>query len=72
MTSLLLDSVGIHNWQIIESSGRIGGRIHTHYLNNTRPEEYQYQEMGSILFPVSIMYTDVNETLEIMDHRMVF
>lgn len=72
MTSLLLDSVGIHNWHIIESSGRIGGRIRTRYLNNTRPEEYQYQEMDPMRFLVSITYADTNETLEIMDHRMVF
>jgi monoamine oxidase len=72
MTSLLLESVGIHNWHIYESSERIGGRIRTKYLNNTRPDEYQYQEMGAMRFPVSITYADTNETLEIQDHRMVF
>ncbi|OQE06912.1 hypothetical protein PENVUL_c016G09003 [Penicillium vulpinum] len=72
MTSLLLDSVGIHNWHIYESSGRLGGRIRTKYLNNTTPDQYQYQEMGPMRFPVSITYTDTNETLEIQDHRMVF
>ncbi|KAJ5145466.1 Amine oxidase [Penicillium bovifimosum] len=72
MTSLLLDSVGIHDWHIYESSGRIGGRIRTKYLNNTAPDQYQYQEMGPMRFPVSITYADTNETLEIQDHRMVF
>ncbi|KAI9923764.1 hypothetical protein ASPWEDRAFT_54814 [Aspergillus wentii DTO 134E9] len=72
MTSHLLESVGIHNWHIYESSGRVGGRIRTKYLNNTRPDEYQYQEMGPMRFPVSITYADTNETLQIMDHRMVF
>lgn len=72
MTSLLLETVGIHNWHIFESSERIGGRIRTKYLNNTRPDQYQYQEMGPMRFPVSITYADTNETLEIMDHRMVF
>ena len=72
MTSLLLESVGIRNWHIYESSERIGGRIRTKYLNNTRPDEYQYQEMGAMRFPVSITYADTNETLEIQDHRMVF
>ncbi|CAG8902528.1 unnamed protein product [Penicillium egyptiacum] len=72
MTSLLLESVGIHNWHIIESSGRVGGRIRTKYLNNTRPDQYQYQEMGPMRFPVNITYADTNETLEIQDHRMVF
>lgn len=46
MTSLLLESVGLHNWHIIESSGRIGGRIRTKYLAGSTPDEYQYQEMG--------------------------
>jgi monoamine oxidase len=72
MTSLLLDSVGIHNWHIIESSQRVGGRIRTQYLNNTSPEEYQYQEMGPMRFPVSITYAEQNETLELQDHKMVF
>ncbi|KAF7588240.1 hypothetical protein BBP40_005960 [Aspergillus hancockii] len=72
MTSLLLESVGMHNWHIIESSERVGGRIRTKYLNNTRPDQYQYQEMGPMRFPVSITYADTNETLEIQDHKMVF
>ncbi|KAJ5777485.1 hypothetical protein N7520_000731 [Penicillium odoratum] len=72
MTSLLLESVGIHDWHIYESSERVGGRIRTKYLNHTRPDQYQYQEMGPMRFPVSITYPETNETLEIMDHRMVF
>jgi hypothetical protein len=48
LTSLLLDSVGIHDWHIIESSQRIGGRIRTKYLAGTTPDQYQYQEMGPI------------------------
>lgn len=72
MTSHLLESVGIHDWHIIESSERIGGRIRTKYLNNSSPEDYTYQEMGPMRFPVSITYADTNETLQIMDHRMVF
>ncbi|KAE8374393.1 hypothetical protein BDV26DRAFT_284329 [Aspergillus bertholletiae] len=72
MTSLLLESVGMHNWHIIESSGRVGGRIRTKYLNNTHPDQYQYQEMGPMRFPVSTTYADKNETLEIQGHKMVF
>ncbi|KAF7712820.1 Uncharacterized protein PECH_002605 [Penicillium ucsense] len=72
MTSHLLESVGIHNWHIFESSQRVGGRIRTKYLNHTRPDQYQYQEMGPMRFPVSITYPGSNETLQIMDHRMVF
>jgi monoamine oxidase len=72
MTSLLLDSVGIHDWQIMESSQRVGGRIRTKYLAGTTPDQYQYQEMGPMRFPVSTRYADTNETLDIQDHKMVF
>lgn len=72
MTAHLLDSVGFHDWKIVEASGRIGGRVHTAYLNGTRPDQYQYQEMGPMRFPVSITYTDPAETIEIQDHRVVF
>ncbi|CZS90409.1 related to L-amino-acid oxidase [Rhynchosporium graminicola] len=72
LTSHLLQSVGIENWQIMESSQRIGGRIRTKYLNGSKPEDYQYQEMGPMRFPVSLTYHDSGETLEIKDHEMVF
>ncbi|KAI9039198.1 flavin monoamine oxidase family protein [Aspergillus affinis] len=72
LTSHLLESVGMHNWHIIESSNRIGGRIRTKYLNDTRPDQYQYQEMGPMRFPVSITYAETNETFDIQDHKMVF
>ncbi|KAK7531058.1 hypothetical protein IWX47DRAFT_793193 [Phyllosticta citricarpa] len=72
MTSHLLDSVGIHSWEILEATERVGGRVHTAYLNGTSPDEYQYQEMGPMRFPVSITNSTTNETIQIMDHRMVF
>ncbi|KAF2220832.1 putative L-amino-acid oxidase [Elsinoe ampelina] len=72
MTGLLLDSVGMTNWHITESSQRVGGRVRTKYLANSKPEDYQYQEMGPMRFPVSIRYANTNETLEIQDHKMVF
>ncbi|CRK42061.1 hypothetical protein BN1723_005253 [Verticillium longisporum] len=62
MTSLLLTSVGITDWHIIESTARVGGRVRTKYLNGTGPNDYQYQEMGPMRFP----------TLDIQDHKMVF
>ena len=46
MTAHLLDSVGFHDWKIIEASSRIGGRVHTSYLNATTPDQYQYQEVS--------------------------
>ena len=72
MTGHLLDSVGFHDWTIIEASSRIGGRVHTSYLNGTLPNQYQYQEMGPMRFPVSLKYAGTNETFQIQDHRMVF
>ncbi|KAJ9648422.1 hypothetical protein H2199_001277 [Coniosporium tulheliwenetii] len=60
MTAYLLESVGMTNWRIIESSGRIGGRVHTSYLNGTAPEDYHIAD------------PDTNETVQILDHRMVF
>ncbi|KAL5313893.1 hypothetical protein ACEPPN_018316 [Leptodophora sp. 'Broadleaf-Isolate-01'] len=72
LTSHLLQSVGIENWEIMESSQRIGGRIRTKYLNGSKPEDYQYQEMGPMRFPVGLTYSDSGETLEIKDHEMVF
>lgn len=72
LTSLILDSVGVTNWHIVESSERLGGRIRTKYLNGTGPEDYQYQEMGPMRFPVSVRYADINQTLDIQDHKMVF
>ncbi|KAH7151763.1 L-amino-acid oxidase [Dactylonectria estremocensis] len=72
MTSLLLESVGIHNWKIIESSGRVGGRVRTTYLNNSSPEDHQYSELGPMRFPHSLTDPDTNATYQIMDHRMVY
>ncbi|KAF9888561.1 hypothetical protein FE257_008493 [Aspergillus nanangensis] len=70
-TSLLLDSVGMHNWHIVESSQRLGGRIFTQYMNGSSPEQYQYSEMGAMRFPISITYLEQNETIEIQDQKMV-
>ncbi|TKX21863.1 L-amino-acid oxidase-2 [Elsinoe australis] len=71
-TGLMLDSVGVRNWKILESSNRLGGRMWTSYLNNTRPEEGQYHEMGPMRFPYEITDPDTNETFPINDQKMVF
>lgn len=68
----MLDSVGIHNWKIIESSNRLGGRMKTTYLNGTSPADHQYHELGPMRFPHSITDPDTNETFPIMDQRMVY
>ncbi|KAH6625876.1 L-amino acid oxidase-like protein LaoA [Boeremia exigua] len=72
LTALILESVGIHNWKILESSDRLGGRMLTAYLNNTKPEDYQYHELGPMRFPYSIHDAETNETFAIEDQKMVF
>lgn len=68
----MLDSVGIHNWKILESSNRLGGRVRTAYLNGTSPEEGQYHEMGPMRFPYEIHDETTNETYPINDQKMIF
>ncbi|KAH7179885.1 uncharacterized protein B0J16DRAFT_291468 [Fusarium flagelliforme] len=72
MSSLILDSVGIHNWKILESSERVGGRIRTAYLNGTSPEDGQYHELGPMRFPYELTDSETNETFPFMDQRMIF
>ncbi|KAI5784296.1 flavin-containing amine oxidoreductase-domain containing protein [Pyronema domesticum] len=71
MTALLLQTAGFKNWEILESSNRLGGRIRTVYLEG-EPGDYQYQEMGPMRFPYEIQYAGSNEKLEINDHKIVF
>ncbi|PCD37162.1 hypothetical protein AU210_005666 [Fusarium oxysporum f. sp. radicis-cucumerinum] len=72
LSSLILDSVGIHNWKILESSARIGGRVRTVYLNGTSPEDGQYHELGPMRFPYELTDSETNETFPFMDQRMIF
>ncbi|TKW59094.1 L-amino-acid oxidase [Colletotrichum tanaceti] len=71
-TGLLLDSVGIHNWKILESSERLGGRIRTTYLNGTTPDEHQHHELGPMRFPHTIHDAETNETYPINDQKMIY
>lgn len=45
MTWLVLEQAGLTNLSIIESSGRIGGRVRTEYLSGGS-FDYSYREMG--------------------------
>ncbi|KAL4781349.1 hypothetical protein BJX76DRAFT_363581 [Aspergillus varians] len=67
-TGLMLDSVGIHNWEIIEASDRVGGRFRTRYVAGTD----EWAEMGPMRLPYSVTYKDDNETLKYTDHEMTF
>ncbi|KAE8418619.1 hypothetical protein BDV36DRAFT_253849 [Aspergillus pseudocaelatus] len=66
-TALLLESVGIHNWEILEASDRVGGRFRTKLVGNTD----EWAEMGPMRLPVRVRYND-GETVEYSDHAMVF
>ncbi|KAK2595475.1 hypothetical protein QQS21_006815 [Conoideocrella luteorostrata] len=67
-TGLMLDSIGIHNWEIIEASDRIGGRFRTKYVGGTQ----EWAEMGPMRLPYSITYKSDNSTHMYTDHHMTF
>ncbi|KAJ5392975.1 hypothetical protein N7465_011949 [Penicillium sp. CMV-2018d] len=67
-TGLMLDSVGVHNWEIIEASDRVGGRFRTKYVADTQ----EWAEMGPMRLPHSVTYKDDNETLLYSDHQLTF
>ncbi|KAJ5407697.1 hypothetical protein N7509_001580 [Penicillium cosmopolitanum] len=66
-TALMLESVGLHNWEIIEASDRVGGRFRTKYMADTQ----EWAEMGPMRLPHSVTYKD-NETLLYTDHQLTF
>ncbi|KGQ09880.1 L-amino-acid oxidase [Beauveria bassiana D1-5] len=67
-TGLMLDSIGMRNWEIIEASERVGGRFRTKFVGGTD----EYAEMGPMRLPWSITYKSDNTTHEYTDHRMTF
>jgi monoamine oxidase len=67
-TGLMLDSVGVYNWEIIEASDRVGGRFRTKYVADTQ----EWAEMGPMRLPYSVTYKDDNETLLYSDHQLTF
>ncbi|KAL4759290.1 uncharacterized protein BDW70DRAFT_169556 [Aspergillus foveolatus] len=67
-TALMLDSVGVHNWEIVEASDRVGGRFRTRYVAGTD----EWAEMGPMRLPYSVTYKDDNETLRYTDHELTF
>ncbi|KAL9584589.1 MAG: hypothetical protein Q9212_002023 [Teloschistes hypoglaucus] len=62
---------GFTNLELIEAGERLGGRVHTAYLEGG-PSDYQYQEMGPMRFPESIQYAGSNETIPINDMKLTF
>lgn len=72
MTFLCLNQSGFTNLEILEAGQRLGGRVHTEYFNNSKPFDYQYQEMGPMRFPETWKNPDTNKSVQIQDHRIVF
>lgn len=66
-TALFLDSVGVHNWEIIEASERVGGRFRTKYVGNSS----EWAEMGPMRLPYRVTWDD-GEVIEYSDHAMVW
>ncbi|KAI0387444.1 L-amino acid oxidase LaoA [Hypomontagnella monticulosa] len=67
-TALMLDSIGVHNWEIIEASDRVGGRFRTEYVGGTQ----EFAEMGPMRLPYSVTYKSDNSTHLYTDHQMTF
>lgn len=67
-TALMLDSIGVHNWEIIEASDRVGGRFRTEFVGGTQ----EWAEMGPMRLPHSVTYKSDNSTHLYMDHQMTF
>lgn len=67
-TALMLDSVGVHNWELLEANSYAGGRLRTIYVGGTQ----EWAEMGPMRLPYSATYKENNETVEYSDHAMVF
>ncbi|KAJ4266106.1 hypothetical protein NW762_004084 [Fusarium torreyae] len=67
-TALMLDSIGIHNWEIIEASERVGGRFRTKFVGGTE----EFAEMGPMRLPYTATYKSDNSTHEYTEHRLTF
>lgn len=64
----MLDSVGVHNWELLDASDKVGGRLRTIYVGGTQ----ERREMGAMRLPYRVTYKDDNETIEYSDHAMTF
>ncbi|PHH86791.1 hypothetical protein CDD83_9748 [Cordyceps sp. RAO-2017] len=67
-TAMMLDSVGLHNWELIEASDRVGGRFRTKFVGGTQ----EWAEMGPMRLPYAVTYKSDNSTHQYTDHQMTF
>ncbi|KAJ5081839.1 hypothetical protein NUU61_010103 [Penicillium alfredii] len=65
-TGLMLDSVGVHNWEIIEADSRVGGRFRSKFIKG------ELAEMGPMRLPHSVTYKNDNKTYKYTDHELTF
>ncbi|KAF5484244.1 L-amino-acid oxidase [Colletotrichum fructicola] len=65
----MLDSVGVHNWEIIEASDRVGGRFRTVFVDDTE----EFAEMDPMRLPYhQVTYKSDDSTHAYSDLRMTF
>lgn len=63
--AMMLDSLGI-KYELMEGSGRTGGRLFTHNFPN-RPGKYQYYDVGAMRYPTSSF---MNRTFDLAKKRL--
>lgn len=68
-TALMLDSVGVHNWELLEADNRVGGRLRT--ISNIGGTQ-EWAEMGPMRLPYRAKYKNSSEVIEYSDHAMTF
>lgn len=67
-TALMLDSVGVHNWELVEASDRVGGRFRTKFVGGTQ----EYAEMGPMRLPYRVTYKSDNSTHAYTEHQLTY
>jgi monoamine oxidase len=67
-TAMMLDSVGVHNWELIEASGRVGGRFRTKFVGGTQ----EFAEMGPMRVPFQATYKSDNSTHVYAEHQLTY
>ncbi|RWS20587.1 amine oxidase (flavin-containing)-like protein, partial [Leptotrombidium deliense] len=50
--AILLNELGI-NYELLEASNRVGGRLYTHYFDNSDGSDGNYIDIGGMRFPES-------------------
>lgn len=67
-TAMMLDSVGIHNWELVEASERVGGRIRTKFVGGSQ----ELAEMGPMRVPFQATYRSDNSTHVYAEHQLTY